>query len=71
MNATPAGMLCENIGCAGELGKDVHDHLEAATTGDAQQADEDDTKLIQKLRDELAAEKAGLVTKPAETGDLK
>ena len=58
----------------GELGKEVQDHLKAATETDAQQAnghgDDDDSALIQKLRDELAAEKAKVSTQPLDTGKV-
>ena len=58
--------------CSGELGKEVEEHLAAATSKDAKQAQSgDDASLIQKLREELATEKVQLSTKPLETGKVE
>lgn len=51
----------------------MEEHLEKVVDKDKQQADtgNDDSALIQKLRGELAAEKAQINTKPLETGKVE
>ena len=56
------------------MGKEVQDHLKAATEHDAQHASgnsDDESALIQKLRDEVAAENVSLSTQPLETGKVQ
>lgn len=67
MLAIPAEILWE-LSLAGELGNEVSEHLEEVTDQDA--GGEDDSALIQKLREELAAAKAKLDTTPLETGKV-
>ncbi|KAK9814928.1 hypothetical protein WJX73_002205 [Symbiochloris irregularis] len=65
-------LIAASTDVEGELGKEVEEHLKAAASKDKQQAEgSDDSALIQKLRDELASEKAQVSTKPLETGKVE